>query len=59
LNDEKMRQALGPGRLGWSLGKIEEAAGIRRGTAEGPTMKATKLKKACSARQTHTPFVID
>jgi hypothetical protein len=32
LNEETKRQVLALGRLGWSLGRIEQATGIRRET---------------------------
>ena len=33
LGDEKREQVLALGRLGWSLGRIEEETGVRRETA--------------------------
>lgn len=35
LNEEKRKQILALGRLGWSLRQIEEATGVRRETAAG------------------------
>jgi hypothetical protein len=33
LNNEKRQQVVALGRLGWPLGRIEEATGVRRETA--------------------------
>jgi len=33
LNEEKKQQVIALGRLGWSLGKIQKATGVRRETA--------------------------
>src|SRR5947199_10617376 len=35
LGDDKRQQILALGRLGWPLGRIEEATGVRRETASG------------------------
>jgi len=33
LSEEKKQQVIAPGRLGWPLRRIEQAAGVRRETA--------------------------
>jgi hypothetical protein len=35
LNEEKKKQVIALGQLGWSLRQIEKATGIRRETASG------------------------
>ena len=35
LNEEKQKQVIALGQLGWSLRKIEKATGVRRETAAG------------------------
>ena len=35
LNEEKKKQVIALGQLGWALRRIEEATGIRRETAAG------------------------
>ena len=42
LNEEKKQQVLAPGRLGWSLRRIQQATGIRRETA-GAYLKAAGI----------------
>ncbi len=42
LSDEKKQQVLALGRLGWSLRKIEEAAGVKRETA-GAYLRAASI----------------
>jgi len=61
LSDEKAQQVLALGRLGWSLGKIEAATGIRCSTRiftngrQGPSPwwnRATSvLSSACATRR--------
>jgi hypothetical protein len=35
LNEEKKKQVIALGQLGWALRRIEEATGVRRETAAG------------------------
>ena len=35
MNEEKKKQVIALGQLGWALRRIEEATGIRRETAAG------------------------
>jgi len=35
LNEEKKKQVIALGQLGWTLRRIEEATGVRRETASG------------------------
>ena len=42
LSEEKKQQVLAPGRLGWTLRRIEQASGVRRETA-GAYLKVARI----------------